>query len=62
MPDIVFHMTPGEQVCERTIQEGMCLKPAKDYKRNNREKRGWPNPNTPIGLCDEHAAGRKLLK
>lgn len=59
MPDIVFHMTKGELVCERSLAGGLCLKPAQDYIRNSREKKGWPNPNMPIALCPEHSHRRK---
>lgn len=62
MGDIVFHMKKGEQVCERYVMGNICLKPAKDYKRNAREKRGWPVPTQPIALCDEHAEGHELIK
>jgi hypothetical protein len=52
------HLNNGGLVCERASGEIMCLETAEDYKRNAREAKDWPNPNTPIALCKKHSKGR----
>ena len=49
-------------VCEAWHKGRTCAKPAQDYKRRKGEAKGWPNPNTPIALCNEHAGNRKPIQ
>lgn len=59
MAHIKLVMKKGNLVCEKMAAGiTMCLMPAKDYRRMPIESKGWPDPNMPIALCDQHAGKR----